>query len=37
MDGVIAALKSRYDIVSQEVEVTKEKVIFRLPRLLHDT
>jgi len=37
MDGVIAALKSRYDINCQEVEVTKEKVIFRLPRLLHDT
>ena len=34
MDGVMAALKSRYEIVSQEVEVTKEKVIFRLPRLL---
>ena len=33
-DGVLAALKSRYDIVCQEVEVTKEKVIFRLPRLL---
>ena len=37
MDGVIAALKSRYEINCQEVEVTKEKVIFRLPRLLHDT
>ena len=34
MDGVIAALKSRYDIELQEVEVTKEKVIFRLPRQL---
>lgn len=34
MDGVIAALKSRYDIEVQEVEVTKEKVIFRLPRQL---
>lgn len=33
-DGVIAALKSRYDIEIQEVEVTKEKVIFRLPRQL---
>ena len=37
MDGVIAALKSRYEISCQEVEVTKEKVIFRLPRLLLDT
>ena len=33
-DGVIAALKSRYDISCEEVEVTKEKVIFRLPRQL---
>lgn len=34
IDGVIAALKSRYDIDLQEVEVIKEKVIFRLPREL---
>ncbi len=34
MDGVIAALKSRYEITVEEVEVTKEKVIFRLPRQL---
>ncbi|GGX64454.1 4-hydroxy-3-methylbut-2-enyl diphosphate reductase [Litorimonas cladophorae] len=33
-DGVIAALRSRYDVTCQEVEVIKEKVIFRLPRLL---
>lgn len=33
-DGVIAALRSRFDIHMQEVEVTKEKVIFRLPREL---
>lgn len=33
-DGVIAALKSRFDIDLQEVEVVKEKVIFRLPRQL---
>jgi len=33
-DGVIAALKSRYEIEIKEVEVTKEKVIFRLPRQL---
>ncbi len=35
-DGVIAALRSKYDIKMQEVEVTKEKVIFRLPRQLLD-
>jgi len=35
-DGVIAALRSKYDIHMQEVEVTKEKVIFRLPRQLLD-
>jgi 4-hydroxy-3-methylbut-2-enyl diphosphate reductase len=28
-DGVIAALKSKYKIEINEVEVTKEKVIFR--------
>ncbi|MGJ8563749.1 MAG: 4-hydroxy-3-methylbut-2-enyl diphosphate reductase [Alphaproteobacteria bacterium] len=33
-DGVIAALRSRYDIDFEEVEVTKENVIFRLPREL---
>lgn len=33
-DGVIAALKSRYEVSLKEVEVTKEKVIFRLPREL---
>ena len=36
MDGVLAALRSRYEVSCQEVEVTKEKVIFRLPRLLLD-
>ena len=36
-NGVLAALRSRYEINCQEVEVTKEKVIFRLPRLLRDT
>ena len=35
-DGVIAALRSKYDIDMQEVEVTKEKVIFRLPKKLLD-
>jgi len=34
--GVIAALKSRYDMTLKEVEVVKEKVIFRLPRQLQD-
>jgi 4-hydroxy-3-methylbut-2-enyl diphosphate reductase len=33
-DGVLAALKSRYEVSVEEVEVTKEKVIFRLPRQL---
>jgi len=36
MDGVLAALRSRYEVSCQEVEVVKEKVIFRLPRLLLD-
>ena len=35
-NGVIAALRSKYDIDMQEVEVIKEKVIFRLPRKLLD-
>ena len=35
-DGVIAALRSKYDVDMQEVEVIKEKVIFRLPRKLLD-
>jgi len=35
-DGVLAALRSKYDVDIQEVEVTKEKVIFRLPRQLLD-
>lgn len=34
IDGVLAALRSRYDVTVKEVEVTKEKVIFRLPRQL---
>jgi len=33
-DGVMAALRSRYDVTFEEVEVIKEKVIFRLPRQL---
>jgi 4-hydroxy-3-methylbut-2-enyl diphosphate reductase len=36
MDGLLAALRSRYEVSCQEVEVIKEKVIFRLPRLLLD-
>lgn len=34
--GLIAALESKYDITIQEIEVVKEDVIFRLPRLLRD-
>lgn len=33
-DGVIAALRSRYAVTVEDVEVTKEKVVFRLPREL---
>ena len=33
-DGVIAALKSRYDVTVNEVRVIDENVIFRLPREL---
>jgi len=33
-DGVMAALRSRYIVTYEEVEVIKEKVIFRLPREL---
>ena len=33
-DGVMAALRSRYEVSYEEVEVIKEKVIFRLPRQL---
>ena len=35
-DGVLAALRSRYDVTVKEVEVTKEKVIFRLPKMLRE-
>lgn len=35
-DGVIAALKLRYDVVLENVEVTKEDIVFRLPRLLRE-
>ena len=33
-DGVIAALRSKYDVTLNEVRVTDENVIFRLPREL---
>jgi 4-hydroxy-3-methylbut-2-enyl diphosphate reductase len=36
-DGVIAALRSRYNLTTEEVVVTEEKVIFRLPRELRET
>jgi len=35
-DGVIAALKSKYNITMEEVVVTEEKVIFRLPKMLRE-
>ena len=35
-DGVIAALKEHYDITLEHVEVTKEDIVFRLPRLLRE-
>ena len=34
MDGVLAALRSRYDVTVEEIRVTEEKVVFRLPRQL---
>ena len=34
VDGVLAALRSRYDVDVREVQVTEEKVVFRLPRQL---
>lgn len=34
MDGVLAALRSRYDVTMREIRVTEEKVVFRLPREL---
>ena len=35
-DGVLAALRSRYDVDIEEVVVTEERVVFRLPRELRD-
>ncbi|GLQ19735.1 4-hydroxy-3-methylbut-2-enyl diphosphate reductase [Algimonas porphyrae] len=34
VDGVLAALRSRYDVEVKEIQVTKEEVVFRLPRQL---
>lgn len=34
MDGVLAALRSRYEVEIREIRVTEEKVVFRLPRQL---
>ena len=34
MDGVLAALRSRYEIDVREIKVTEENVVFRLPRQL---
>ncbi|MGB6231083.1 MAG: 4-hydroxy-3-methylbut-2-enyl diphosphate reductase [Litorimonas sp.] len=34
MDGVLAALRSRYEVDVREITVTEEKVVFRLPRQL---
>ena len=35
-DGVIAALKARFTVSVENVEVIEENVVFRLPRLLRD-
>ncbi len=35
-DGVIAALQTRFDVTIEPVEVTKEDVVFRLPRSLRE-
>ncbi|WP_298913395.1 4-hydroxy-3-methylbut-2-enyl diphosphate reductase [uncultured Algimonas sp.] len=34
VDGVLAALRSRYEIEIREIRVTEERVVFRLPRQL---
>ena len=36
VEGVIAAAKARFNVTIEEVEVTKEEVIFRLPRALRE-
>jgi len=35
-DGVITALQERFDVTVERVEVTKEDIVFRLPRSLRD-
>lgn len=35
-DGVITALQERYDVTVERVEVTKEDIVFRLPRSLRN-
>ncbi len=35
-NGVLAALRSRYTVTVDEVRITEEKVIFRLPKLLRE-
>jgi len=35
-DGVIAVLQDRYDVTIEKVEVTKEDIVFRLPRRLRE-
>ena len=36
-DGVIAAINQRYEVNVESVEVTKEDIVFRLPKLLRET
>ncbi len=36
-DGVIEAINQRYDVTVENVEVTKEDIVFRLPKLLRET
>jgi len=36
VEGVIAAARARFNVTIEEVEVTKEEVIFRLPRALRE-
>ncbi len=36
-DEVISALKARYDVRVEHIEVTKEDIVFRLPKLLRAT
>lgn len=37
VEGVIASAREHFNVTVEEVEVTKEKVIFRLPRELRET